>query len=216
MVLLLWTSLLLLFLVLPTALAVEILTSQEVYDGIVAGRFDVIVDVRTPEEWATGHLPNATLLDSLALFNTTGQVATPDDLPGCEGSCVILVYCRSGSRAAEASRILEEHGFAVPVYNGLGVNQWTAAGYDLVNTASTVPPCQGSNASDYVCAAGMTNSTITSTIGSTTAAPTAPVASVHSTGQPVTKAPSSSSTPPLTVVTAMLIMAVSIICGRII
>jgi phage shock protein E len=213
MALLLWTSLLLLLLVLPTALAVEILTSQEVYDGIVAGRFDVIVDVRTPEEWATGHLPNATLLDSLALFNTTGQVATPDDLPGCEGSCVILVYCRSGSRAAEASRILEEHGFAVPVYNGLGVSQWTAAGYDLVNTASTVPLCQGSNASDYVCAAGITNSTITNTMGSTTAAP---MASMDSTGQPVTKEPSSSSTPPLTLVTAMLIMAVSIICGRIV
>jgi rhodanese-related sulfurtransferase len=181
-----------------TLLAVENLTSQEVYDGIMAGRFDVIVDVRTPEEWETGHLPNATFMDSLAMFNTTGQVSTPNDLAGCEdgssSSCVILVYCRSGNRAVDASRILEEHGFAVPVYNGLGVKQWTAAGYNLVNTSSTVPPCHESRQTtrDSVCTANMAN-----------------------TGQSSdsTKSPLSSSSPPPLSLTLVVITMLILLCS---
>lgn len=125
--------------------SVESLTSQELYEGIQNGRFDVIVDTRTRAEWNTGHLPNATFLDSLNNFNTTGQISTPNDLDGCKGACTIVVYCRTGARAALAAKILEDNGFKSPVYNGLGVAQWTAAGHALVNTPSLVPACKGTN-----------------------------------------------------------------------
>lgn len=121
--------------------SVETLTSKELYEGIQSGRFDVIVDVRTLEEWKSGHLPNATFLNSLNSYGTAGQIATPSDLDGCQGVCTIVVYCRSGARAAAAAKIFEDNGFKAPIYNGLGVGQWTAAGYTLVNTASSVPKC---------------------------------------------------------------------------
>jgi hypothetical protein len=50
---------------------------------------------------------------------------------------------------------LENNGFKAPVYNGLGVSQWTTAGYSLVKTASTVPKCVKFN-SNNVCTAPIT------------------------------------------------------------
>ena len=92
-------------------------------------------------EWATGHIPNATFLDSLQRFNTSGEVTAPQDLFNCSYECSIVVYCASGNRAQGAAEVLEAAGFPTPIYNGLGVNQWTAAGFELVNTPSLDPPC---------------------------------------------------------------------------
>ena len=71
------------WLTLPTTNAVETLTSIEVFEGIRSGRFDVVLDTRTPEEWEQGHLPNATFVDSLQKYNmNNGQITIPDDLVG--------------------------------------------------------------------------------------------------------------------------------------
>ena len=107
----------------------------------LAGEFKAIIDVRTRAEWDVGHIINATLLDSLQEAGTADEIATIADLNGCQ-NCPIVVYCRSGSRAAQALQKLELAGFQGPLYNGLGVNQWQAAGYELVNTLSLEPPCK--------------------------------------------------------------------------
>ena len=97
--------------------------------------FSVLVDVRTQDEWNEfGHLPNATLIDSLHITNDTSL------LTGCE-ECSIAVYCRSGRRSKIAAEVLESVGFK-HVYDVLGVNQWTEeAGVDLVYTPSRNPDC---------------------------------------------------------------------------
>ena len=97
------------------------------------GRFAVLVDVRTQREWDTGHLPNATFIESLSTNGDTSR------LDGCQG-CPVAVYCRSGVRAAAAASVLEAKGFT-DVYNALGVQQWTAAGVALVDTADHPPAC---------------------------------------------------------------------------
>jgi len=120
------------------------LTSNEFRDGLVSGRFDVIVDVRTVEEWDTGHIDGATLLPQLDKYGTVDEVSTPVDLTGCEEGCAIVVYCDFGDRAQTAATILAGAGYQTPIYNGLGVTQWTDAGYPLVTTAAvTPPPCLG-------------------------------------------------------------------------
>jgi hypothetical protein len=80
------------------------------------------------------------LLDSLNRFGTDGQISSPDDIIGCK-NCSIAVYCNSGSRAGQAITILEQNGFTGPLYNGLGVVQWSNAGYELVSTPSFDPGC---------------------------------------------------------------------------
>ena len=63
----------------------------------------LIVDVRTPEEFAEGHVPNAInipladIKENTAMFNDKSQA--------------IVMYCRSGYRAGKALDILQEKGF---------------------------------------------------------------------------------------------------------
>ncbi len=70
-----------------------------------------VVDVRTPAEYAEGHLEGAVNLDL-----QSGSFATAiADLP-LDGSYV--VYCRSGNRSAQAVALMREAGFASVVDAG--------------------------------------------------------------------------------------------------
>ena len=81
-----------------------------------------VLDVRTPEEWITGHLPGATLipLDQLAVRS--------GELPAGEP---ILIYCRSGNRSQEAMNILGSAGFMNLSSMDGGIKDWIIAGYPL-------------------------------------------------------------------------------------
>jgi len=116
------------------------LAPQEFYAMHLAGAFAAVVDVRTQEEWETGHIFNATLLDSLQNANTPDEIASIADLGGCE-NCPLVVYCRTGRRSGIALEKLALAGFA-NLYNGMGVSQWTDAGYDLVNSTSVEVECK--------------------------------------------------------------------------
>lgn len=81
----------------------------------------LILDVRTPQEFAEGHIAGAVNvpLQTMKVGIRLDNVA--DDQP-------ILVYCKSGRRAALASDLLSFSGYT-KVYNFLGVKQWP---YELV------------------------------------------------------------------------------------
>ncbi|MBE6959633.1 MAG: rhodanese-like domain-containing protein [Ruminococcaceae bacterium] len=64
----------------------------------------IILDVRTQEEYAQGHIPDAVLLP-LDDVQNKAQTVLPDK------EQQILVYCRSGRRSKEASQILIELGY---------------------------------------------------------------------------------------------------------
>ncbi|OGD82805.1 hypothetical protein A2572_02125 [Candidatus Collierbacteria bacterium RIFOXYD1_FULL_40_9] len=69
-----------------------------------------VVDVRTPEEFQEGHLPNATNLPVESLISGNHQSldkATP-----------LLIYCESGARSQIACQILDQQGYQT--YNLLG------------------------------------------------------------------------------------------------
>ena len=124
------------------------LTPEEFYVGIQNGTFNVVVDVRTVEEWDAGHIENATFVENLA------SSGTPDLILGCK-QCTMVIYCRVGNRAGNAIiRLREEFGFEGKLYNGLGVNQWTDEGYPLVTEQDSVnPPCRDGE----TCVAGEDN-----------------------------------------------------------
>jgi rhodanese-related sulfurtransferase len=64
-----------------------------------------ILDVRTKEEYALGHIPNARNIN-IRDSDFKDQISSLDpDVP-------ILVYCKSGVRAKSAASILASEGFA--------------------------------------------------------------------------------------------------------
>lgn len=64
----------------------------------------LILDVRTPEEYAAGHLPGAVNIPKGEL---AARVA---ELEGARDGDIV-VYCRSGVRAADAIEVLGKAGF---------------------------------------------------------------------------------------------------------
>jgi phage shock protein E len=62
-----------------------------------------IVDVRTPEEFAAGHVPGALNLPLQQLAGRQAELG-PKSTP-------ITLYCRSGARSATAAALLARAGF---------------------------------------------------------------------------------------------------------
>ena len=85
----------------------------------------IILDVRTPEEFASGHIEGALNID----FNS-GNFA--NEITRLNPSENYAIYCRSGSRSGQAASIMHKAGFHdVSNLNG-GVIDWTNAGLPLV------------------------------------------------------------------------------------
>ena len=85
----------------------------------------VILDVRTPPEYAGGHLQNAVNLDfnSASFKNEAGRL---------NKNSTYLVYCQTGIRSAAASKIMAELGFT-NIYNMTGgFTAWQAAGLPVI------------------------------------------------------------------------------------
>lgn len=79
-----------------------------------------MIDVRTPDEYAQGHVPGAKLMPLQALENNLDELNKEERY---------LVICRSGARSAQASEILVQNGFKnIFSVNG-GMNKWT---YEVV------------------------------------------------------------------------------------
>ena len=95
--------------------------------GMIDRQEVFILDVRTNEEYAAGHIKGSTLL---AVQDIPKQELT-EKLKEIPKDRKILVYCRSGQRSAKASGILAENGFA-RVYNMQGgITEWMNAGYKV-------------------------------------------------------------------------------------
>ena len=76
----------------------------------------VILDVRTPEEFAEKHIPGA--------INVANETIGTDEIPELpDKDQLILVYCRSGNRSKQASEKLVALGYTNIVEFG-GINDW--------------------------------------------------------------------------------------------
>src|SRR5690349_9053137 len=64
----------------------------------------VVLDVRTPEEFATGHLTGARNLD----FRDPNF---PTQLASLDTTKTYVLYCASGNRSGKASVLMQEKGF---------------------------------------------------------------------------------------------------------
>ena len=96
--------------------------SMEVEQFEIAIQADsvMLVDVRTPQEYASGHLKNAVNIDVNA-SDFAEQIQTLDK------EKTIAVYCRSGRRSKKAANILTTNGYKVIELNS-GYIGWQQAG----------------------------------------------------------------------------------------
>jgi len=85
---------------------------------LVAGGEAILIDVRTRKEWKEGHPPEAI---HISLASLDGQMAR---IPGDR---MVLVICRSGTRSAQAVRLMRAAGRDAHNVRG-GVVGWVRAG----------------------------------------------------------------------------------------
>lgn len=90
----------------------------------------IVIDVRTPEEFAKGHLPNAVNYD-WNNNNFEEQIAKLDK------SKPYLLYCLSGSRSADASEKLKEKDFKEVYDLKGGILKWRAANLPQITEIKT-------------------------------------------------------------------------------
>lgn len=85
-----------------------------------------VVDVRTPAEFSTGHIPRAINVD----FEASDFQANISKLDPAK---TYAVYCHSGRRSGLATALMAKIGFK-HIYNlDGGISNWVSAGYQIVN-----------------------------------------------------------------------------------
>ena len=98
-------------------------TADEVYKMLSSNKDYFILDVRSKEEFDSGHIEGAYLLPVSELENRLAEL--PQDKP-------IIVYCRSGSRSTSAANILLEKGFKEIFNMKGGITEWQSKGFPVI------------------------------------------------------------------------------------
>ena len=95
------------------------------FEKMAAKKKSKIIDVRTPEEVAEGHLADASTINFLSP-DFTSQVV------GLNKKGTYLLYCRSGSRTRKAADAMQKMGFKHVYMLEGGINAWKEAGKEVV------------------------------------------------------------------------------------
>jgi phage shock protein E len=97
------------------------ISAQELNERINTGDAPLILDVRSTDEYAAGHLPNARNIPHTELAERIGElgVTTTDE---------IVVHCYSGKRAGSAQTTLDSMGYTNVRHLEGDWQGWQAAG----------------------------------------------------------------------------------------
>lgn len=106
---------------------VQVITATEAH-GLMTSDRVVILDVRTQQEYDASHIVNARLLPHDAIDAGSAAAVAPDK------GALVLVYCRTGVRSAEASAKLADLGYTC-VRDFGGIESWP---YDTVDAEDGV------------------------------------------------------------------------------
>ena len=110
-------------------------TNSQIIEDINAENFHqfiekgdgIIIDVRTSQEFNSGHIIDATNIDFYSEDFTDKLKIVRKDVP-------IYVYCRSGGRSSSAANKMEKLGFT-KVYNMFGgIGSWQSEGYETIKS----------------------------------------------------------------------------------
>ena len=91
---------------------------------VASSKQRVLIDVRTPAEYAGGHVPGALNINFDKIGTGIAEITTDKDQ-------AIHLYCKSGRRAGFAKQALEQIGYSHVVNSG-GIN-------DVLQRTNTMP-----------------------------------------------------------------------------
>ena len=111
------------------------ITAQELQKILAAGAPVDLIDVRTPAEYASAHVPGASLhqLDGLDCGAVLASRKAVSHAP-------IYILCHAGTRAMKAAAKFAEAGFSDAVVVEGGTQAWVDAGFPVEKSAKAVIP----------------------------------------------------------------------------
>lgn len=97
------------------------ISQDELMQRIKANQAGLILDVRTPEEYAEGHVPGAKNIPHDQLGSRLAELDAYKDKD-------IVLYCKSGRRAGIAANTLRAAGFSKLLHLDGDMNAWAGNG----------------------------------------------------------------------------------------
>ena len=101
---------------------IQVISAEEYKEGKSG---EVLVDIRTPDEYNSGHLEGAVNINFFDK-NFLEQMSAYDK------EQKLFLYCRSGGRSAKASAKLKNLGFTKIIDLKGGIKAWQKQGFEIV------------------------------------------------------------------------------------
>lgn len=92
-------------------------TAEEAYQLIKDNKDILVIDVRTPQEYKSGHIAGAKNIPVNEISSRIGELEKYKEKP-------ILVHCASGSRSPKAVNILQKNDFKNVYHLNRGLLRW--------------------------------------------------------------------------------------------
>lgn len=104
--------------------ATPLITQDVLLEQIQSHTPPVIIDVRTPHEFSSGHIPGALNIPIQTFKAQLSQLDPSRNRP-------IVVYCERGVRARRAEKLLAEAGFTQVFHLEGDLQEWRRRSYNL-------------------------------------------------------------------------------------
>ena len=114
----------------PEATQAPSISAAELHERRQSGTAPVVIDVRTPAEYAAGHLPGAVNIP----FDQVAQRIAELDAP--QG---VALYCMVGPRARKGESALLAAGYESVFHLEGGLAAWQAAGFPIERASEPGP-----------------------------------------------------------------------------
>jgi len=102
------------------------LSPKELETRLAASDAPAVIDVRTPAEYASGHVPGAVNIPYEEIATRIGEVEAPNG---------VALYCGRGPRARKGEESLFASGYGKPVFHlEGGFTAWQADGLPVEHT----------------------------------------------------------------------------------
>ena len=111
---------------------IEEISTVAAHERLASEDGSLFVDVREPDEWDEGHIPEAIY---------TGRVRLEQRIEGLapDKSRPLVVYCSAGNRSAFSVKVLEELGYENVVNLASGFSDWKRNGYEVTIPRALTP-----------------------------------------------------------------------------
>jgi len=102
-------------------MSVQEISVNDLVDLVENG--SLVIDVREPDEYASGHIPGAILVPLSTVLQNSGEFLSED---------TVFVVCRSGGRSMQACELLHDNGIVNVVNVAGGTMGWIGLGNEVV------------------------------------------------------------------------------------